>query len=120
MKLYLGKDHQNAGCAAKKEKEDIKLEAKRAATTTAEEIADSYRTSHRCFTCERGFTRESQRNRHAMTCELPLTVQQQQDRSVQNYKGKFDTLRGADLRGEAEKGKNRDSRLFELRILDGD
>ena len=97
LKLYLGKGHQKEESAAKKEKEDAKVEAKRTATAAAEEIADSYRTSHRCFTCERGFTRESQRNRHAMTCELPLTAQQQQDKSVQDYKGKFDTLRGADL-----------------------
>ena len=97
LKLYLGKGHQKEESAAKKEKEDAKVGAKRTATAAAEEIADSYRTSHRCFTCERGFTRESQRNRHAMTCELPLTAQQQQDKSVQDYKGKFDTLRGADL-----------------------
>ena len=87
LKLHFGKAHKKAECDLKREKAEAQVEAQKVAAQEAAMIEDSHRTFHRCFTCGRASSRINQRNTHALTCELPLTVDQQYDKAVRDHKG---------------------------------
>ena len=97
VKTEKGREHKKKDKAAVNAKKAEKAAKTKQEQARLEGIAASYRTSFRCFSCEKAYMREKSRNLHSKGCQPPLSFAESKEAKLSKFTHTFDTLRGHSL-----------------------